>query len=163
AHQQAGIDVTRLVAEALLDARDVLSGPVFVQSFSSEALLRLNDDYAGAWPLVQLLDNAEAARAAAEPSRLTEIADYATGIGLPYTTLIRRGANGTGVEATGLADAIAAAGLIAHPYTLRRDAAPEGAVDYFDALRFLIHELRVDGIFCDFPDDGVRIRDYSAA
>jgi hypothetical protein len=45
---------------------------------------------------------------------------------------------------------------------MRRDQAPPGNVGYLDALAFLIHELKVDALFCDHPDDALAVRDCSA-
>jgi len=161
-HEQSGIDLTRLVHAALERARDdLISGRVFVQSFDAGALQRLAGELGSSWPRVQLLGPDEVATLGDDRGVLAAIADYASGVGLPYTALIERRAGG--LRPTRLAGKLTEAGLLVHPYTLRRDGeAPEG-IDYFAALRFLILELRVDAIFCDQPDDALAVRDGSAA
>lgn len=162
-HRRAGIDLPGLLLEALERARALVTGPVFVQCFESQTLIRIHETRGAQWPLVQLIDDAGALRLARDRRALERIAGYAVGVGVPYTALLERSADGALARATPLARDIAAAGLSIHAYTLRRDAAPLGAVLYATALRALIHDLEVDAIFCDFPDDAVRIRDCSAA
>lgn len=158
---QAGIDLTLLVYTALERWRDIVSGPVFVQSFDAGALRRLRHELGAPWPLVQLL-GAEAARSLADDSRAAAaIGEYASAVGLPYETLIEPAAGR--LEASRLAGMLEEAGLRLHPYTLRRDDAPPRGIGYREALRFLIRELEVDAIFSDHPDDAVAIRDGSAA
>lgn len=160
-HRKAGIDLTRLVHDALHRHRELLTGPVFVQSFDAAELRRLRDEFGASWPLVQLLDASQAEVLGKEPAACREIAAYAAAVGLPYTALIRSVA-GKPVS-SGLAEHLAAAGLVVHPYTLRRDLPPPHGLDYTDVLRFLIEELRIDALFCDHPDDALAIRNGSAA
>lgn len=162
-HASAGIDLTRLVHASLERYRDLISGPVFVQSFDDEALLRLRDELGSDWPRVQLLDDAAVALIGREPARLGAIAEYAIGVGLPFTALMEQSAEGGGLRATALAGQLGDAGLLIHPYTLRRDSVPPGGIGYEAALGFLIREIGVDAIFCDHPDDAIRHRDGSAA
>jgi glycerophosphoryl diester phosphodiesterase len=162
-HSQAGIDLTGLVAEALEIHRETISGPVFVQSFDAAALLRMRDEFATDLPLVKLLQRGEAEDLTENPAAIARIADYAVGIGLPYTTLIEPRLVDGQPAATKLAQVLADSGLLIHPYTMRRDVAPPGEVGYFEALRFLIHELKVDALFCDHPDDALAVREYTAA
>lgn len=161
-HADAGIDLTRIVHETLAGNRNIISGPVFVQSFDSEALIRLRDEFRSDWPRLQLLDDDAVAAIAVEPDYFERVATYAVGVGLPYVSLIDAGAGDGRLRASPLVDRIAEAGLVVHPYTLRRDVAPPDGLGYEAALRFLLHELEVDAIFCDHPDDAIRLRDGSA-
>lgn len=160
-HQQGGIDLTRLVHGSLVGAREFLTGPVFLQSFDSLALKRLREEFATPWPLVQLLDGERARSLETDRDSLREVAALAGAVGLPYPTLLTvdRGR----VGASPLARILTDNGLALHPYTLRRDVPPPMGISYRDALSFLIGELAVEAVFCDFPDDAVAIRDCSAA
>jgi glycerophosphoryl diester phosphodiesterase len=160
-HAQAGIDLTRLVHEALERAREYLSGPVFVQSFDTRALKRLAEELTTPWPLVQLLNRADAEELAVNPPRLEQISGYAAAVGLPFEMLMERA--GGRLRPSPLAGRLGDAGLLMHPYTLRRDVAPPDGIEYFEALRLLIQELKVDAVFCDFPDDAIALRDGSVA
>lgn len=161
-HRQAGIDLTALFHDALVTNRELISGPVFVQSFDRRALRRLKDEIDTPFPLVQLLEREDALALENDASARGRIAEYAAGVGLPYTTLIEPELVDGRVAATTLAGRLAEAGLLIHPYTMRRDVAPDGEADYFATLRFLIHELEVDALFCDHPDDALAVRERSA-
>ncbi|HUF72908.1 MAG TPA: glycerophosphodiester phosphodiesterase family protein [Gammaproteobacteria bacterium] len=162
-HLEGGIDLTALVHAALTANRALISGPVFVQSFDPSSLRRLRDELDTGFALVQLLAREEAVRLERDAEARAGIAEYAVGVGVPFETLIEpRLVDGRAV-ATALPGRLAEAGLLIHPYTLRRDVAPDGEVGYFAALRLLIHELRVDAIFCDHPDDALAVRERSAA
>jgi glycerophosphoryl diester phosphodiesterase len=160
-HRQCGLDLTRLVHEALMRSRELLPGPVFLQSFDSHALRRLRDEFATPWPLVQLLDRERAESLALDKKSLRETAALASAAGLPYTTLLS--VDGGRLQASPLARMFVDAGLALHPYTLRRDVPPPGGIPYRDVLVFLIEELAVEALFCDFPDDAVGIRAGSPA
>ena len=43
-------------------------------------------------------------------------------------------------------------GLDVHPYTFRADDLPEGFSDFESLLSFAIQDLKIDGLFTDFPD-----------
>jgi glycerophosphoryl diester phosphodiesterase len=70
---------------------------------------------------------------------------------------------GSPLRATRLAARLGETGLLVHPYTMRRDQSPPAGISYGEALEFLINELQVDALFCDQPDDAIRVRDCSAA
>ena len=88
-------------------------------------------------------------------AQLRDIATYADGIG-PSLKLILRGIGTDNLSA--LVTQAHALGLVVHPYTFRADDLPAG-IDEFDGLLDLfIRDLRVDGLFTDFPDRVVRRR-----
>ena len=162
-HLAAGIDLTALVHDALTANRDLISGPVFVQSFDGAALRRLREDLDTAFALVQLLGREDALELERNAEARRRIGEVAVGVGLPFQTLIEPALVDGRAAATALRGRLAESGLQVHPYTLRRDVAPEGEIGYFAALGLLIHELEVDAIFCDHPDDALAVRARSAA
>lgn len=159
----AGIDLTALVHDVLAANREQISGPVFVQSFDEGALMRLRNEFETEFPLVRLLGGQEAEALVADVSSIDAIAEYAVGVGLPFETLIAQGRSDGALQPSDLARMLGEAGLLVHPYTMRRDLPPPNDLDYFETLRFLIHDLEVDALFCDHPDDGIAVRDGSAA
>jgi glycerophosphoryl diester phosphodiesterase len=160
-HAAAGIDLTRLVHESLQRLQEFLTGPVYIQSFDTPALQRLRTEFATPWPLVQLLERERAAALAQDRSALQTLRDIPTAVGLPYASLLD--VDGGRIAASPLARVLIDAGFALHPYTLRRDVAPPMGFSYREVLKFLIGELKVDALFCDFPDDAIVIRDGSAA
>ncbi|MGD8340279.1 MAG: glycerophosphodiester phosphodiesterase [Gammaproteobacteria bacterium] len=161
-HADAGVDLAGLIHASLTASREQISGPVFVQSFDAGALRRLRDEFATEFPLVQLLEGDDAEALVRNSSSLSGIADYAAGVGLPFETLIAESSGGQ-LRPSALADSLANAGLLVHPYTMRRDLPPPRQLDYLETLRFLIRELEVDALFCDHPDDAIAVRDGSMA
>ncbi|HYW32289.1 MAG TPA: glycerophosphodiester phosphodiesterase [Gemmatimonas sp.] len=144
--------------------------PVFVQSFEVENLRRLHK--ITTVRLIQLID---AGGGPADGGRgdtprqyrdmlsvpaLRAIAAYAYGIGVAKA-LVQPLTNGgaLGTPTSLVADAHGA-GLAVHVWTMRRDTAflPAGYAGDATAEWRHFARLGVDGIFGDFPDDGVRAR-----
>ena len=59
--------------------------------------------------------------------------------------------------ATGLVSAAHAQGLAVHPYTFRADQLPPGFASFADLVSFFVQELRIDGLFTDFPDQVIEM------
>jgi glycerophosphoryl diester phosphodiesterase len=160
-HREHGIDLSTLLLEELdrwgyIAAAD----PVFLQCFERRELVRIRNQLGSALQLVQLLpatDAVDPAGGVLGGETLTDIAARAQGVGLPYGELVTMSADG--VASNGLADAIRAAGLKAHPYTFRKDELPGWAGSFDALLALFLGEIRVDGLFCDFPDLAAQARD----
>jgi glycerophosphoryl diester phosphodiesterase len=138
---------------------------VFIQCFDPRTLRDLHERVAEI-PLIQLFGEPDwwsrppTDFAAMRTSKgLAAIRSYAAGIGPWIGQILTEPAPGGQPGFTDLVARAQRAGLLVHPYTLRRDALPKG-FDTFDALlqAFLL-SLRVDGIFTDHPDLAVRYRD----
>jgi len=148
---------------------------VFIQSFETANLkyLRSKTDL----PLVQLFDDRDAkpydfvvsgdSRTYGDltsPTELANIAQYANGIG-PYKGLIvPTGADGRLLPPTSLVSDAHAVGLLLHPYTFRNESRylapdyngnPEAEYEQF-------FNLGVDGVFSDFSDTAVAVRNRVA-
>lgn len=106
------------------------------------------------------------------PGGMPRIAEYAVGIGPDYHMLVDaepgRGEPGQGESGLGesdkprpnsiVADAHAA-GLLVHPYTIRKDQLPDWADDVDQVYDVVLRQARVDGIFTDYPALGVGFLD----
>jgi glycerophosphoryl diester phosphodiesterase len=151
------------------------NAPVFIQSFEVANLkyLRTKTNL----PLVQLFDESDVQpydfvvsgdrRTYGDlttPAELAKIAEYAKGIG-PYKRLIIPvDPNGKLLPPTSLVRDAHQAGLLLHPYTFRNESrylAPDynnnAEAEYEQFFR-----LGVDGVFSDFPDTGVAVRNRLA-
>ncbi|WP_296806556.1 glycerophosphodiester phosphodiesterase [Thiocapsa sp.] len=138
---------------------------VYIQCFEPDTLKRLREVIGTRIPLIQLIgENAWSPDLPVDfermrtPEGLAAVAEYADGIG-PWIGQIHQGLDETGAHRTTrlVADAHTA-GLLVHPYTLRRDALPEGFGDFEALLRFFLVDQGVDGVFTDHPDLAVRLR-----
>jgi len=148
--------------EPLLAALEGFGGPVFIQSFEAGNLRALR----GTHPLVRLT--------AGPPPDIGEIATYADAIGPHKDLVIPRGEDGRLLAPSPLVADAHAAGLAVHPWTFRSEnsflPADFHAGDPADAAFAAAHgdapaELAaffaagVDGVFADFPDVALRVRD----
>ena len=53
---------------------------------------------------------------------------------------------------TGLVSAAHEAGLVVHPYTFRADQLAPGFESLQEMIRWFVDNLKIDGVFTDFPD-----------
>jgi glycerophosphoryl diester phosphodiesterase len=113
---------------------------IYVQCFERETLERLRA-LGSELPHIQLLGGEEHDRLATD-SGLAEVAKFADGIGPSKDRLLAD---------PRLVARAHARGLLVHPYTLRADRL-EGFATFDAELERYYVELRVDGVFTDFPD-----------
>lgn len=85
------------------------------------------------------------------PEGLAEIARYADGIG-PSITHIADTDKAGGVAIRNVVSLAHAAGLLVHPYTYRKDAAPAWAKSPDAFFELFFGKIGVDGMFTDHPD-----------
>jgi glycerophosphoryl diester phosphodiesterase len=138
------------------------SAPVFVQCFDADTLLHLHAQHGASLPLVQLLDKRGAERLEADPDGIDRVARYAVAVGLPYECLLvafDARSPRTPLRASRLAARLHDAGLAIHPYTFRRETFAGNPEGFRALLDFFIHEIEVDGLFCDQADIAVAARD----
>jgi glycerophosphoryl diester phosphodiesterase len=159
---------------AILEANGYKSkdDPVFIQSFEVENLKQLNQ--MTALPLVQLLaegrqrpydfivngDSRTYAQLTSAPG-LEQLTQYADVIGPDKKLLIPTSEDNRLQPPTPLIDQAHAVGLKVHTWTFRNEqqylaldyqANPEAEYEQF-------FQLGIDGVFSDFPDTAVRVRD----
>ena len=157
-------------APLLAALEDFSAGPVFIQSFEPDILKRLKGKTDA--KLVQLVY--EETPGAGPNIPLAEIAKYADGVG-PAKELVLS-ANG---EPTTFAEEAHAAGLFLHPWTFRNDQSngtvrkflsgplvvqhgdvfSEGEPDWIALEYSVFYVFGSDGVFTDFPDTAVKVRE----
>jgi glycerophosphoryl diester phosphodiesterase len=158
-HRAHDIDLSALVLSELHQhGYRTKEDRAFVQCFDSRELRRIRDELGTRLKLVQLLPFTDSSTPLM-PEVLAGIADYAVGVGLPFSDLVTPIKDGGPYcSPTPLVDAVKDAGLWQHPYTFRRDQVPAWAPSFEELLRFFLEEMSVDGIFCDHPDVAVSVR-----
>jgi glycerophosphoryl diester phosphodiesterase len=173
-----------LVAILKANNYDKKDSPVFIQSFKVGNLKDLNAliDV----PLVQLLDAFDVApdgslieiqpydfivsgeartyKDLRTPQGLADIATYADGIGPWKRMIVSVNSNNQLLPPTSLVTDAHAAGLLVHPYTFRNEsrylAADYNGNPELEYEQFF--KLGVDGVFSDFPDTAVAVRNRVA-
>ncbi|MDX2081137.1 MAG: glycerophosphodiester phosphodiesterase [Terrimicrobiaceae bacterium] len=153
-HQKEGKDIVAVVHQILSQhGYTRRTDGCIVQCFEVAPLVRLRNEFKSDLRLVQLIGepawklNPEDYEKMITPAGLDEIAKYADGIGPALSLVLERTSDGP--VASPLAKNAHARGLIIHPYTLRRDALPDGWTER-DVWEFL-DAAKIDGIFTDFP------------
>ncbi len=135
---------------------------VFIQSFDPACLQRIRNELKSKLRLVQLVGmkswgdhpGYDHHRLLTEQG-IEKIATYADGLGPSIGHLVTFEKNTRIAKPTSVIADAHKAGLLVHPYTLRSDALPGPIRSVGHACRILFHELKIDGIFTDFPDQVV--------
>lgn len=161
-HREQGKDLVAAVLD-LLD-RYGLAGAddkVLLQSFDPDALRYAREELRSDLRMVQLIGVNSWRESTADfdflrsPAGLTEIAGYAQGIGpwLPQVVDTQR------FGSSDISDLVVQAhdrGLFVHAYTLRADQLPSAVDSMAEAVRILVEEAGLDGVFTDHPDQVLR-------
>lgn len=144
-HREQGQDLSKAMLAVLVRyGYTTKADPCYIQCFEYAELQRLRNELGWKGRLVlltggnsPLLDSDEGLRG------LAKVVD---GIG-PALSAVAEGR-----QPTSLVERAHAVGLQVHPYTLRLEALPKGFASGKDYARFLREEVKVDGLFTDFPD-----------
>jgi glycerophosphoryl diester phosphodiesterase len=167
-HQAAGKDLFAAVLALL--AGHGLSGAddkVLLQSFDLDALRRARRELGTELRLVQLIGENDWRESPTDcaflrtEAGLREIAGFAQGIGPWLPQVIEIKEDGV-VDISGLAALAQRLGLFVHAYTLRADQLPPALGGMREAVRLLVEDAQLDGVFTDHPDQVIghlRLRD----
>ena len=158
-HRKEGVDLSRLTLEILdeFGYRDP-DAAVYVQCFDWKETRRIRDELGCKLKLIQLI---------ADPSWGESDTDYAYLLTAEGLAELKNTVDGIGPwlnqlytledidgcpVSTGVVRSAHDQGLAVHPYTFRVDALPDGFDSFDSLLDFFADDLKVDGLFTDFPD-----------
>jgi len=160
-HREQGIDLAGLLL-AKLEAFGYCAPEhaAFVQCFDANELLRVHDELGCPLRLIQLVGSEPAYAELLTQAGLARVARYAFGLGPSHRQVVAD--EGGRPKITALAARARELGLQLHAYTFRREELPGYAATLEELLEFFLVQARVDGVFCDFPDVAVRVRDTLA-
>jgi glycerophosphoryl diester phosphodiesterase len=153
-HKRQGADISQIVLNVLrkYDLDDP-NKAVYLQCFDFSETKRLRNTFKAKVKLIQLIGENSWAQSKTDykylksSEGLKAIAKVAQGIG-PWIPQIF---NTQTQESTGLTERAQQMGLKVHPYTFRQDSL-HGKLSAEQTLKLLFKELKIDGIFTDFPD-----------
>ena len=134
---------------------------VFVQTFEFAELKIIHDEILPALGidlnLVQLMGSEAEYGWMLTAQGMSELAQYADGIGPDKSMIIDRRSGSSAPEISDLVQLAHANGMQVHPYTFRADAGqvPAYASDFDAMLGLFYFQADVDGVFTDFPDRAV--------
>lgn len=178
-HKKEGQDITRVVLKTLKKyGYSKKTDPVYLQCFDYNELKRIKNELLPEMEmdlklvLLITLDDDESytlengrwkeysMKWILTPEGIKEIANYVDGIGPHYEMIITNASQKGKLQRTQLIPLAHQYQLEVHPYTFRKD---QGKVplwaDSFEEYVKVFFKEGVDGIFTDFPDLGVKIRD----
>lgn len=159
-HRREGRDISKRVLDVLnAYGYSGKNDRCYLQCFDPAELKRIRSHYHSRLKLVQLLPENPLWEPGFDPSTLgkivSEIAQYADGIGPPLTLSDTRADEDGYFHWISLTDLAHDRGLVVHPYTFKKEMLPEGANLVAFTENFL-KRTGVDGFFTDYPDLGVR-------
>lgn len=157
-HSAEGQDLVAAVLALLADrGLTRADDKVLLQSFDFDALLRARNELGSELRLVQLIGDNDWRESPTDfeflqtEAGLRAVAGFAQGIGPWLPQVIEIKENGV-VDISELAALAQRLGLFVHAYTLRADQLPPGIDGMREAVRLLVEEARLDGVFTDQPD-----------
>ena len=158
-HREQGRDISAAVLPILARyGYATKADRCFLQCFELTEVRRLRGELGWKGNLIMLIDgkarndDGTDHNALCTEAGVKELATLVDGIGPPLNRLVTWAAPGAAAKTTGLVALAHAAKLAVHPYTVRFDDLPKNCPSA-DALHaVLFGELKVDGVFTDFPD-----------
>ena len=158
-HRHEGFDISVAVLDELArqgyeDADD----NVYLQCFDADEVLRIRHELDCKLRIVQLSGENDWSESATDyqalrtPDGIAELARTVDGIGPGLKQLYTLDGPDVQPASTGLTQLAQDAGLKVHPYTFRADELPPGFTCFEGLVRYFREDLRVDGVFTDFPD-----------
>ena len=157
-HREQGVDLARLLLTKLRTFGYTRpDDAAFVQCFDANELIRVRDELGCELRLIQLVGNEPEYTDLLTSAGLAHVARYAHGLGPSHSQLVTD--EGGRPKVTKLTTQARELGLRLHPYTFRREELPSYAATLELLLEIFLGHARVDGVFCDFPDVAVRVRD----
>jgi len=83
---------------------------------------------------------------------IKDIAKYATIYAPNFNLLAKANADGKGYTLTNIGDLARKHGMKLHSWTLRKDSLPKGFQSWEETLDVAFKQLKIEGMFSDFPD-----------
>lgn len=157
-HSKAGKDVTKTVMTLLKKfGYPSTSKKIFLQCFDANTLKRLKSEFKTKIPLVQLVGENSWGESETDYDKMKtkagikEVSKYAQGLGPWFGQLYLGNDENGNPKASKIVEWAHANNLQVHPYTFRADQLPPN-MKAKQVLDFLFKQLKVDGVFSDFPD-----------
>lgn len=158
-HRSQGRDISRVVLPILVRyGYATKADPCFLQCFELSEVKRLRTELGWQGRLVMLVgggrkgDDGTDYDQLCTAAGLRELARVADGIGPAIGRLVTWSAGSPAPTLTALARLAQAEKLALHPYTVRADDLPKECPSLEALHAALFRELKVEGVFTDFPD-----------
>lgn len=158
-HRNEGVDLSPMVLQLLDDfGYRSKNDACYVQCFDATEVARIRLELGCKLKLVQLVgDNAWGESDTdydqlRSPRGMQMLAKIVDGIGPSIGHLVEMNKIDGRPVSTGLVSAAHELGMVVHPYTFRADQLAPGFETLPEMIRWFVDELKIDGVFTDFPD-----------
>ena len=158
-HRLEGFDISVAVLDELANhGYEGADDNVYLQCFDAGEVLRIRHELDCKLRIVQLIGENDWSESETDyealrtPAGIAELARTVDGIGPWLRQLYTLAGSDAQPASTGLTEQAQGAGLKVHPYTFRADELPPGFACFESLVRYFREDLRVDGVFTDFPD-----------
>lgn len=161
-HQKEGKDITKAVFKSLeSNGYNNKAAKVFVQSFFPPALKRLKEDFEAKFPLILLVGENNWGETSIDfdelktKAGLSKWRKYINGVGAHIPQLVK--INKNKIYSSGFAEAIHSLNLSVHAYTHRTDQQIDSGVSEDVLFKFLLKDLKIEGVFSDFGNTAIKL------
>lgn len=158
-HRASGVDISVKVLEMLkANGYQSREDACYLQCFDEKEVIRIRNELGCELKLVQLIGENSWGESTTDyddlrsVAGLKRVAETADGIGPWINQLYTYDEATNTVTPTDLVKRAHDLGLAVHPYTARRDSLQPGFETFGALIDFLFDDLKVDGVFTDFPD-----------
>ena len=158
-HKAEGVDIAPAMLETLARyGYREHTDAVYVQCFDADEVVRLREELGTELKLIQLIGENSWSESHSDYDELRtrqgleRISAVADGIGPWIQQTYTIDAATKEPTSSGLVEMAHEAGLGVHPYTARSDDLPPGFATLAQLVDFCVDELRIDGLFTDYPD-----------
>lgn len=161
-HRDEGSDISRQVVQLLDDlGYRTKNDDCYLQCFDAVEVRRIRHELGCQLKMVQLIGENSWGESDTDydelrtPEALKRLADTVDGIGPSIGHLVTLSEIDGSPVSLGLVSAAHAVGLDVHAYTFRADQLAPGFDSLQQMVRWFVDELKLDGVFTDFPDQAI--------
>ena len=158
-HREDGVDISPMVLQLLDDlGYQTKNDPVIVECFDARETRRIRHELGCRLRLAQLIEDNDAGESDTDydqlrtPEGLADIAKTVDAIGPKLSHVVKQADVDGRLVSTGLVSVAHGLGLLVHPWTFRADQLAPGFDSLQEMIRWFVDEIRIDGVFTDFPD-----------
>jgi glycerophosphoryl diester phosphodiesterase len=158
-HKQDGVDMSPTVLQLLDDlGYHSKKDAAIVECFDVTEVRRIRHELGCQLRLAQLIDDNDSGESDTDydelrtPAGLADIARTVDAIGPSLHHVVKQADVDGRLVSTGLVNMAHELGLLVHPWTFRADQLAPGFESLKEMISWFVAELKIDGVFTDFPD-----------
>lgn len=158
-HRGDGVDISPLVLQILDDlGYHTKNDAIIVECFDAKEMRRIRHELGCQLRLAQLITDNNSGESDTDydqlrtPEGLADIAKTVDAVGPNLSHIVKQADVDGRLVSTGFVSTAHELGLLVHPWTFRADQLAPGFESLQEMIRWFVDELKIDGVFTDFPD-----------